>query len=100
MQKWEYLIVIPDEPSSKPRWVRGKELPNWENGPAIDDFLDFLGEQGWEMVAAPYTHLGYQYVKDFDSYEGKYPGEQATVIKQFEFFDSLRRRFVFKRPKP
>ncbi len=54
MQKWEYLRVtqgyIPNS-MPRPRNVNGKELPNWEKGSSIYEFIDQLGEQGWELVA-------------------------------------------------
>ena len=71
MQKWEYLTLItqfPDEfehPSTEPevhRWgvyvnyqkIKGEKQPGFLGGtksPGITEYLNHLGEQGWELVA-------------------------------------------------
>ena len=50
MQKWEYLILETWE--GRPFATNGKELLNWKE---IDlyDYINQLGDQGWELVAAP-----------------------------------------------
>jgi len=55
MQQWEYLFVETalDKGTWRPYTVNGKELPNWKNGPRYQDYANQLGEQGWELVAAP-----------------------------------------------
>ncbi len=57
MQKWEYLIVTADLERNywRPRYVNSRELPDWRRGPTLDEFANELGEQGWELVAAPFT---------------------------------------------
>lgn len=83
MQKWEYLFVVPDEESNKVHYVNGKELSNWKTGPDLYSYLNTLGSQGWELVAVPYTEIGYSY------------GHTNTA-----YYRDLTRRFVFKRPLP
>lgn len=59
MQKWEYLFVSADQSDGyRVRYVNGKELPEWERGDTIYDFANKMGEEGWELVSAPYTSSG------------------------------------------
>ena len=57
MQKWEYMFVVPEHERDylRPRYVNGQELPNWKKGQTIYEYMNQLGEQGWELVSAPYT---------------------------------------------
>ncbi len=59
MQKWEYLFVDAAQRGTHPVWlpqyVNGEQLPEWTKGPPLHEFVNRLGEQGWELVAAPYT---------------------------------------------
>ncbi len=78
MQKWEYLFVTADKGDkdmTRPRWVNGQELPSWKKGPTFTEFANQMGEQGWELVAAPYTEASGAY------------GSTGN------------RRLIFKRPK-
>jgi hypothetical protein len=51
--KWEYQVVtFQDHRGWLPRFINGKETPDWINGPALDIYLAQLGDQGWELVAA------------------------------------------------
>ena len=74
MQKWEYLrleISYPDRVYLAYS-VNGKHLGepvrktdasgffkssfmDWGNQPRLDDYLQYLGEEGWELVAAPFS---------------------------------------------
>ncbi|MBA3822389.1 MAG: hypothetical protein H0X24_00635 [Ktedonobacterales bacterium] len=62
MQQWEYLYVrfyIEDEVKCiLTRVYASKDeptpLPEWE-GKNLFAFLNDLGQQGWEMIEAPYT---------------------------------------------
>jgi hypothetical protein len=53
MTKWEYLVVVPQLAGEtiRPRFVDGKELEDWEEGPGLPEFLDQQGEQGWELAS-------------------------------------------------
>ena len=33
----------------------GKKLKNWKNGIILFDYANKIGDEGWELVAAPYT---------------------------------------------
>lgn len=56
MQKWEYLDVYVDREVAKVtaykvRLVNGQELPNWSKGPHYIQYLNTLGQQGWELLS-------------------------------------------------
>ena len=34
----------------RPRYVNGKELDEWKEEPEIVDYLNSLGQEGWEMI--------------------------------------------------
>jgi hypothetical protein len=36
----------------KPRFVDGKELPNWRDGPNITDYIKQLRDEGWQLAGA------------------------------------------------
>ena len=60
MQKWEYLFIGADydEGVVRPIYVNDQPLPDWKKGPTLSVYVNQLGEQGWELVAAPYTERG------------------------------------------
>ncbi len=49
MQNWEYMIVT--EQDWKAKWINGKEIPNWQNGPRIEDYLNSLGSKAGKRLA-------------------------------------------------
>ncbi len=57
MQQWEYLTVVFDGANRelRPRWVDDKELPDWKKGPTRYEYLNQLGNQGWELAATSAT---------------------------------------------
>ncbi len=69
MQKWEYLNLwtqmdgngILDKPIEKVHSINKQEVPNWKSGVAITDFLNSLGEQGWELINILPGMGGFQY---------------------------------------
>jgi hypothetical protein len=74
MQKWEYLLLDTDGGRDKlPRFLNGIEIRNWRRGPSLVEFINQLGDQGWELV----------------SWQPHYYGESTVEV-----------RVVFKRPKP
>lgn len=55
MKKWEYRIVIAAHtggPNNRlaPQIVDNEVLKNWRKGPSIYDYLNHLGDKGWELV--------------------------------------------------
>jgi len=54
MQKWEYLTVTRRDSKGiyYPHLVNGQELRNWNVGANLYDYLNHLGDQGWELVAS------------------------------------------------
>ncbi len=57
MEKWEYLTVDAQGAKGfwKPYYVGNQQLQNWQNGPTVFDYMNQLGEQGWELVTAHYA---------------------------------------------
>ena len=59
MQRWEYLFVSAEQSDEyRVRYINGKELPAWERGDDIYTFANKMGDEGWELVSAPYTSSG------------------------------------------
>jgi hypothetical protein len=64
MQKWDYLYIVLDSENKYDRerlryvirYVNGKELPNWKQGPNVHSVMNLLQRKGWEQI--PYS-LGY-----------------------------------------
>jgi len=83
MQKWEYMFVVSEwiaafnKSRLRVRVVNGQELPKWADGPSFFDFVNKLGEDGWEMVAA----------------------EGLSVTAEVKGTATSQPRMVFKRPK-
>jgi hypothetical protein len=51
--KWEYrLVTLQDYKGWRPRFIDGKALENWTEGPLMHEFIDHMGEDGWELVSA------------------------------------------------
>ncbi len=49
---WEYMeVVFRDYGGYRPRYINGQEQPDWKRLPVIRDYLNRLGEQGWELAA-------------------------------------------------
>ena len=49
--QWEYMeIVFRDYGGYRPRYVNGEEQMGWKRAPVIHEYLNQLGEQGWELV--------------------------------------------------
>jgi phosphoglycolate phosphatase-like HAD superfamily hydrolase len=43
-------VVFHDYRGYRPRTVNGQEQPGWKRLPLIHDYLNQLGEQGWELA--------------------------------------------------
>ena len=49
--QWTYMEVIFREFRGwRPRFVDGVELDDWKDQPEIADYLNLVGQEGWEMV--------------------------------------------------
>lgn len=52
-ERWEYLVVsLQNYRGWRPRFINGQEIRNWAQAPVIHEYVDQLGEDGWELVAA------------------------------------------------
>jgi hypothetical protein len=50
-QVWEYMeVVFRDYAGYRPHCVNGEEQRGWKTAPVIYEYLNQLGEQGWELV--------------------------------------------------
>jgi hypothetical protein len=48
---WEYMeVVFRDYGGYRPRCINGQEQPGWKRLPVIHEYLNELGEQGWELA--------------------------------------------------
>jgi hypothetical protein len=53
LDAWEYrLVSFQDYHGWRPRYFNGRELKDWTNGPLIHDYIQSMGDEGWELVAA------------------------------------------------
>ena len=51
--RWDYLVVsFGDYRGWRPRYINGQEIRNWMQAPVIHDYINQLGEDGWELVGA------------------------------------------------
>jgi len=50
-QNWDYLHILCEE--GRPRYVNGKEIPNWKQGPILFHAVNYLFQEGWELVDNP-----------------------------------------------
>jgi hypothetical protein len=51
--EWEYTVVtFQDYKGWRPRYLNGRELRDWTSGPLIHEYLEAMGEDGWELAAA------------------------------------------------
>jgi hypothetical protein len=55
--RWEYVeIVFCDHGGFRPRYINGKQVRNWKRAPLIHDYLNHLGQQGWELAGLGGRH--------------------------------------------
>ncbi len=52
MTRWEYLFIDGEHEKDdwRPKTSNGRELSDWKHGPAIHDYANDLGREGWELV--------------------------------------------------
>ena len=41
----QYLRILCEE--KHPRYINGKEIPNWQQGPTVSEAVLYLGQKGW-----------------------------------------------------
>jgi hypothetical protein len=60
MTKWEYLAIGGDWAASgyKPRYLNGWEQKGWADGPNMWEYMNQLGEAGWELVGVSVNPVG------------------------------------------
>lgn len=56
MSKWEYLVVLASNTGGSenrlaPQIENGQLIKNWQKGPDIYQYMNELGNRGWELVA-------------------------------------------------
>ncbi len=54
MQRWEYLFVRCGDvfvEDWRPRFINGRELEDWRNGPTVIEYCREAGLRGWELIA-------------------------------------------------
>jgi hypothetical protein len=52
-EAWEYrLVSFQDYHGWRPRYLNGRELKDWTNGPLIHDYIQSMGDEGWELLTA------------------------------------------------
>ena len=55
--RWEYMeVVFRDYDGYRPRRVNGEEQRGWKSSPVIFQYLNQLGEEGWELVGVGGRH--------------------------------------------
>jgi hypothetical protein len=55
--RWAYMeVVFRDYGGYRPRYVNGQEQSAWKHAPVIHEYLNQLGEEGWELVGVGGRH--------------------------------------------
>lgn len=55
--KWEYMeVVFRDYGGYRPRFVNGEEQGGWKRAVLIHEYLNQVGEEGWELVGVGGRH--------------------------------------------
>ena len=51
--KWDYRVVSFQEYKGwRPRFIDGKAVRDWTDGPLMHEYLSGMGEEGWELTTA------------------------------------------------
>jgi hypothetical protein len=52
-EAWEYqLVSCQDYKGWRPRYIDGREIPDWMESPPLSEYLTQMGDQGWELISA------------------------------------------------
>ncbi|MEA3335454.1 MAG: hypothetical protein U9R25_06050 [Chloroflexota bacterium] len=50
---WQHLLIsFCDSQGWRPRYINGREIKGWTQAPLVHDYMEQLGEDGWELVGA------------------------------------------------
>lgn len=50
-QQWEYMeVIFRDYGGYRPRFINGEEQFSWKQAPVIYEYMNQVGEQGWELT--------------------------------------------------
>jgi hypothetical protein len=60
-QNWDWLVILCEE--KRPRYINGKEIPNWQQGPDLWEVVNYLGWKGWELVFSVFGHSPFWFGK-------------------------------------
>ena len=84
MQKWQYLFIEADWSGKgfmrlsgvlKVRWINHEEQANWKTGIGFHDYVNQLGEEGWDMV-------GFSFTPEFDSGGNRTSSNYEVIMKR------------------
>ena len=54
--RWQYIeVIFHNYRGYRPRYINGQEIENWRHGPIIHEYLNEIGEKGWELAGT--VHL-------------------------------------------
>jgi hypothetical protein len=58
--QWDYLFLSSCVAGGilRPHVENDQELPHWRKGPSLHEYVQQLGDQGWEMVSHSYPSCG------------------------------------------
>ena len=51
-----WLTLLCEE--KRPRYIDGKEIPNWQQGPTVSETVNYLGAKGWMLWNGPAFWVG------------------------------------------
>ena len=43
----------------RPRYINGKEIPNWQQGPTLSETVNYLGAKGWMLLNGSALWVGH-----------------------------------------
>ena len=44
-----WLVIVCEE--KRPRYINGKEIPNWQQGPTVSEAVNYLACKGWMLFS-------------------------------------------------
>ena len=57
--RWEYVFITCGYSAGlwRPQFINGNQVANWQLGPAIHDYANQLGDEGWELANTTFVAL-------------------------------------------